>query len=54
MNDPFMDLEYMVYMLKYDSVHKMYPGTVEKGDKALIVDGKKISIFAEKDPASIP
>ena len=53
-NDPFMDLEYMVYMLKYDSVHKMYPGTVEKGDKALIVDGKKISIFAEKDPASIP
>ena len=53
-NDPFMDLEYMVYMLKYDSVHKMYPGTVEKGENALIVDGKKISIFAEKDPASIP
>jgi glyceraldehyde 3-phosphate dehydrogenase len=53
-NDPFMDLEYMVYMLKYDSVHKMYPGTVEKGEGCLIVDGKKISIFAEKDPASIP
>jgi len=53
-NDPFMDLEYMVYMLKYDSVHKMYPGTVEKGENALIVDGKTIKIFAEKDPASIP
>merc|ERR1719387_1922571 len=53
-NDPFMDLEYMVYMLKYDSVHKMYPGTVEKGEGALIVDGKTIKIFAEKDPASIP
>jgi glyceraldehyde 3-phosphate dehydrogenase len=53
-NDPFMDLEYMVYMLKYDSVHKMYPGTVEKGDKCLIVDGKTIQIFAEKDPGSIP
>jgi len=53
-NDPFMDLEYMVYMLKYDSVHKQYPGTVEKGDGVLIVDGKSISIFAEKDPASIP
>ena len=53
-NDPFMDLEYMVYMLKYDSVHKMYPGTVEKGENALIVDGKKVTIFAEKDPKSIP
>jgi glyceraldehyde 3-phosphate dehydrogenase len=53
-NDPFMDLDYMVYMLKYDSVHKMYPGTVEKGDKCLIVDGKTIHIFAEKDPGSIP
>jgi len=53
-NDPFMDLEYMVYMLKYDSVHKMYPGTVEKGQGCLIVDGKTVTIFAEKDPASIP
>jgi len=53
-NDPFMDLEYMVYMLKYDSVHKQYPGTVEKGDGCLIVDGKTVKIFAEKDPASIP
>jgi len=53
-NDPFMDLEYMVYMLKYDSVHKMYPGTVEKGEGCLIVDGKTVTIFAEKDPASIP
>jgi glyceraldehyde 3-phosphate dehydrogenase len=53
-NDPFMDIEYMVYMLKYDSVHGKYPGTVEKGDNALVVDGKKVSIFTDKDPASIP
>jgi len=53
-NDPFMDIEYMVYMLKYDSVHGSYKGTVEAGDKALIVDGKTISIFTDKDPASIP
>merc|ERR1712118_288219 len=53
-NDPFMDLEYMVYMLKYDSVHKMYPGTVEKGQGCLIVDGKTVKIFTDKDPASIP
>jgi len=53
-NDPFMDIEYMVYMLQYDSVHGRYPGTVEKGDNALIVDGKKVSVFTDKDPASIP
>jgi len=37
-----------------DSVHKMYPGTVEKGEGCLIVDGKTVTIFAEKDPKSIP
>jgi glyceraldehyde 3-phosphate dehydrogenase len=51
-----MDLEYMVYLLKYDSVHKQYPGTVECDLKAktLIVDGKVVKVFSEKDPASIP
>jgi len=53
-NDPFMDIEYMVYMLKYDSVHGKYPGTVEAAEGALVVDGKKVSIFTDKDPASIP
>jgi len=45
-------------MLKYDSVHKRFPGTVASkvadGKKYLIVDGKEICVFAEKDPASIP
>jgi len=57
-NDPFMDLSYMVYQLKYDSVHKRYPGTIstkeEGGKKYLVVDGKDIQVFAEKDPAAIP
>merc|ERR1712048_407842 len=57
-NDPFMDLEYMVYQLKYDSVHKRFPGTIamkEEGPKKfLIVDGHEIQVFAEKDPAAIP
>jgi len=53
-NDPFMDLQYMVYLLKYDSVHMKYPGTVEAKDGKLVVDGKAISVFSEKDPASIP
>merc|ERR1711934_748270 len=57
-NDPFMDLEYMVYQLKYDSVHKRFPGTIAaktEGDKEfLVVNGADIQIFHEKDPASIP
>jgi len=57
-NDPFMDLEYMVYQLKYDSVHGRYQGTIgtkKEGTKEfLVVDGAEIQIFHEKDPASIP
>ena len=53
-NDPFMDLEYMVYMFKYDSTHGTWPGTVEaKGDN-LIINGHVIHVSAEKDPANIP
>jgi len=57
-NDPFMDLNYMVYQLKYDSVHGTFPGTIaakKEGDKEfLVVNGADIQIFHEKDPASIP
>jgi len=53
-NDPFMDCEYMVYQLKYDSVHGRFPGTVTHKDGKLIVDGKTIDVYMEKDPASIP
>merc|ERR1711972_538232 len=57
-NDPFMDLDYIVYMLKYDSVHKRFPGEIatkeEGGKEFLVVNGVEIQIFHEKDPASIP
>jgi len=56
-NDPFMDLKYMVYQLKYDSVHKSYPGTIAckeaDGAEFLVIDGKDIKVFHEKDPAAI-
>ena len=54
-NDPFIDLDYMVYMLKYDYVHGKYDGEVsfEKESTSLVVDGKKIKVFAEKDPSNI-
>jgi len=53
-NDPFMKLDYMVYQLKYDTVHGRFPGNIEHDDKHLIVNGKKIRAFAEKDPSKIP
>jgi glyceraldehyde 3-phosphate dehydrogenase len=42
------------HLLKYDSLYGRYPGTVEAGEGGLIVDGKPISVFAEKDPGAIP
>jgi glyceraldehyde 3-phosphate dehydrogenase len=52
-NDPFMDLDYMVYLLSYDSVHGRFNGTVKKVDGGIEVNGHKIRVFAEKDPANI-
>jgi len=53
-NDPFIDLDYMVYMFKYDSTHGRWKGTVEKGDGCLVIDGKKIAVFNSMNPAEIP
>jgi glyceraldehyde 3-phosphate dehydrogenase len=53
-NDPFIDLEYMKYMLTYDTVHGKFEGTVETKDGKLVVNGKEIAVFAEKDPTVIP
>ena len=53
-NDPFMDPEYMVYMLRYDSVHGKFPGTVEREGSTLIVNGKKVPVFTELEVKNIP
>jgi glyceraldehyde-3-phosphate dehydrogenase type I len=57
-NDPFMDLDYMVYLLKHDSVHGQFKGSVRarksSGKEFLVVSGIEIQIFHEKDPAAIP
>jgi glyceraldehyde 3-phosphate dehydrogenase len=52
-NDPFIDLDYMVYMTKYDSVHGRFNGEVSTADGKLIVNGKEIAVFAERNPADI-
>ncbi|KAI1324539.1 glyceraldehyde-3-phosphate dehydrogenase [Xylariaceae sp. FL0255] len=53
-NDPFIDTEYASYMLKYDSTHGQYKGTVKKDGNKLIVDGKPIAFYTERDPSAIP
>lgn len=53
-NEPFMDIEYMVYMMKYDSTHGRFSGTVEAKDGKFVVNGHPIQCFMEKDPGNIP
>jgi len=52
-NDPFIELDYMVYMFKYDSTHGKFDGSVSCKDGKLIINGQKISIFSERDPGKI-
>ena len=53
-NDPFLDVAYMAYLLKYDSVHGQFKGTIETGENFLIVNGKKVMVYASMEPAGIP
>ncbi|MBN2636279.1 MAG: type I glyceraldehyde-3-phosphate dehydrogenase [Prolixibacteraceae bacterium] len=48
-----IDVDYMAYMLKYDSTHGKFNGTVEVKDGALIVNGKKIRVTSERNPADL-
>jgi len=53
-NDPFIEPHYAAYMLKYDSTHGQFKGTIETADDGLIVNGKTVKFYTEKDPANIP
>ena len=53
-NDPFIDLEYMKYMLTYDTIHGKLNKEIKVEDGALVVDGKKILVYNIKDPNEIP
>jgi len=48
-----IDVEYMSYMLRYDTIHGKFNGTVEVKDGKLVVNGKAIRVTAEKDPANL-
>lgn len=53
-NDPFIDLEYMRYMLQYDTIHGKLNKEIEVAEDGLIVDGKKIAVYNCKEPSEIP
>lgn len=46
--------DYMAYMLKYDTMHGIFDGTVSHTDKSIIVNGRDIPVFCEKDPSQLP
>ncbi|MGD8727983.1 MAG: glyceraldehyde 3-phosphate dehydrogenase N-terminal domain-containing protein, partial [Gemmatimonadales bacterium] len=48
------DAKTLGHLLKYDSVHGPYPGSVEAKDATLVVDGKEVQVLAERDPAKLP
>lgn len=52
-NDPFIDPKYMEYMLRYDTVHGQFKGTIEVGEDFIVVEGVKIKVFASMNPSEI-
>jgi len=48
------DNKTLAHLLKYDSVHRVYPGTVGASDSGLVVDGDEIKVFSERDPSNLP
>ncbi|HHU78875.1 MAG: type I glyceraldehyde-3-phosphate dehydrogenase [Caldicoprobacterales bacterium] len=53
-NDPFIDLDYMAYMLRYDSVHGPFKGDIKIENGKLIVNGNEVSVYASMNPEEIP
>jgi len=48
------DTKTLAHLLKYDSIHGLFPGKVESDDNNIIVDGKKYPVYAERDPNNLP
>jgi len=54
LNDPFMTPDYMAYMLRYDTTHGHFQGEIGYTDTTLVVNGRAIQVFAEKETENIP
>ncbi|KAK1689879.1 glyceraldehyde-3-phosphate dehydrogenase [Colletotrichum godetiae] len=53
-NDPFIETKYAAYMLKYDSTHGIFNGDIQQDGNDLVINGKKVKFYTERDPAAIP
>ena len=53
-NDPFIDIEYMKYMLTYDSIHGKLNADIKVEENNLVINGKKVRVYNFKDPNEIP
>lgn len=53
-NDPFIDTNYMAYMLKFDSVHGRFNGEISVSENKLIINGQEISVYNKLNPEEIP
>jgi glyceraldehyde 3-phosphate dehydrogenase len=54
-NDPaYTDMGYLCYSFKYDSIHGTFKGTIEPTDGGVIVNGKKITVYNEREPKNVP
>ena len=53
-NDPFISVDYMAYIFKYDSTHGKFKGEVSVDSGKLVINNQKISVYSERDPNAIP
>lgn len=53
-NDPFITPDYMAYMIKYDTVHGRFDGTISYDENSITVNGNKIRVYNELDPVNVP
>ena len=53
-NDPFLTPDYAAYMIKYDTIHGRFDASVEAGEDFIVVNGKKIMFYQEREPEMIP
>ncbi|WP_419020554.1 glyceraldehyde 3-phosphate dehydrogenase NAD-binding domain-containing protein, partial [Intestinimonas butyriciproducens] len=53
-NDPGMTPDYMAYMLRYDTIHGKFDGTIEYDEDSITVNGHKVMVYAKMSPSEIP